>query len=76
MSKVTWTKKEQQAIAELEALAKRWPKSLKLFSWSSNLCIFKADSDGRDAYIASISGIRNDGGDPDDVNQSPDITYQ
>lgn len=75
MSKVTLTKKEQQAIAELEALAKRWPKSLKLFSWSGDLCIFKKDSDGRDAHITSISGIRNDGGDPDDVNQSPDITY-
>lgn len=76
MSKVTLTKKEQQAIAELDALAKRWPKTLKIFSWSGSLCIFKAGADGRDANIASISGIPNGGGDPDDVNQSPDITYK
>lgn len=77
MSEVVLTKKEQQAIAELNALAKRWPKSLKLFSWSGALCVFKQDSDGCDAVIEFIGGIPNGGGDPSsEVNQSPDIIYK
>lgn len=76
MAQVTLTKKEQQAIDELRALAKRWPKTLKLFSWSGSLCVFKTDSDGCEADVAAISGIPNDGGDPDDINQSPEIIYK
>ncbi|MGE6114268.1 hypothetical protein ACLHZ0_21140 [Aeromonas salmonicida] len=76
MAQVTLTKKEQQAIDELRSLAKRWPKTLKLFSWSGALCVFKTDSDGCAADVAAISGIPNDGGDPDDINQSPEIIYE
>ncbi|HDS1208407.1 TPA: hypothetical protein QDZ84_003446 [Shewanella algae] len=76
MPDVVLTKKEQQAIAELEKLAKKWPKTLKLFSWSSSLCVFKEDTNGTDCLVGSISGIPNDGGDPDDVNQYPEIEYK
>lgn len=76
MSKVVLTKKEQQAISELTELAKRWPKTLKLFSWSGTLCVFKKDADGRNANIDSISGIPNDGGDATDINQDPEIVYK
>lgn len=75
MAQVTLTKKEQRAIEELRALARRWPKTLQLFSWSGSLCVFKTDSDGCKADVAAISGIPNDGGDPDDINQSPEIIY-
>lgn len=76
MATVVLTKKEQQAISELKALAKRWPKTLTLFSWSSSLCVLKNDSDGCQAQIDSITGIPNDGGDPVDVNQRPDVIYK
>lgn len=70
------TKREEKAIADLEALAKRWPGSLTLFSWSGSLVVFKTDewqgrngaaSEWRDAneyIVASVGGIPNDGGDP------------
>jgi len=76
MSDITLTVKEQKAIKSLERLAKKWPISLQLFSWSGSLCILKKDSSGGDCYVAGISGIRNDGGDPDDVNQDAVIIYQ
>ena len=73
---VTITKKEQKAIAELESLAKRWPKSLPLFGWSGTLCVLKDIPDGRKGLITAIP-IFCDGGDPTDteVEQSPDIHY-
>jgi len=59
---------EQAAIRALERLAKRWPPSLKLFSWSGTLCVIRADAsllDNPDAQvITTIEGIPNDGGDP------------
>jgi hypothetical protein len=64
---------EQSAIASLRRLAKRWPKSLMLFSWSGSLCVVKLDEDGNsplhshdpcDHIICTIEGIGNDGGDP------------
>jgi len=57
------TKEEQRAIALLKQLAKKWPKSLELFSWSGSLVILK-EKNNRDAVIDQIIGISNDGGDP------------
>ena len=37
---------ETSAIASLERLAKRWPQSLMLFSWSGALCVIKLNEDG------------------------------
>jgi hypothetical protein len=78
MIQVTVTKKEQKAIKELESLAKRWPKTISLFSWSGSLYVTKNLPDDRFALIESIAGIPNDGGDPTDVEaeQSPDITWE
>jgi len=71
-SVVTLTKEEQKAIASLERLAKKWPKSLQLFSWSGSLEIIKDE-----AVVGSISGIPNDGGDPDgSIDQHAEIDYE
>lgn len=69
------TGEEVNAIRALERLAKRWPQSLKLVSWSGSLCVIRADVDflnrdrpgfvdPNDAVITTIEGIPNDGGDP------------
>lgn len=62
------TEEERKAIAALERLARRWPQSLKLFSWSGSLCVIRSDASLLDdpdaAVIAHIEGIPNDGGDP------------
>lgn len=65
-----------QAVAALKRLAKRWPKTLWLFSASGTLCVMEKTSDGQvamteesnssfvdpDFCIAEID-IENDGGD-------------
>jgi len=59
--------RERLAVAALQRLARRWPPSLKLFSWSGSLVIFDSDDDLSDAnrgVLATIVGIPNDGGDP------------
>lgn len=61
---ITVSKNEQKAIKELQSLAKRWPKTLGLFSFSGSLCVTKKLPDGRLADIQGIQGIFNDGGDP------------
>jgi hypothetical protein len=63
------TDEERRAIASLERLAKRWPQSLMLFSWSGTLCVMRNESpldsaDPNDLVITTIEGIPNDGGDP------------
>lgn len=69
------TDEERKAIASLKRLAKRWPASLTLFSWSGSLVIFKSDEwraaktdsndhDSNPYVVDHISGIPNDGGDP------------
>ena len=55
------TKDEKGAIKKLEKLAKEWPDSLMLFSWSGSLCVV-ARKDGE--VVATINGIPNDGGGP------------
>lgn len=63
---------EEKLIDSLKRLAKKWDKDGKdliLFSWSGHLVVAKmsADTTGHfeDAIVESISGITNDGGDPD-----------
>ena len=63
---ITITPEEAAAIRSLKRLARKWPKTLKLFSWSGSLVITKRNSNDIDAYIASVDGIPNDGGDPSD----------
>lgn len=67
------TDEEDKAIQSLERLAKKFPKTLSLFSWNGALCVCKAhpDDENDDDYeysmrvITAIPGIENDGGDPD-----------
>lgn len=69
------TSDEARAIRSLKRLAKRWPKSLYLFSASGTLLVVHADEnsgglphtrDGavdQDYIVDTIEGIPNDGGD-------------
>ena len=67
------TKKEQLAVNALKKVAKKWPKSLWLFSANGTLCIMKKDIDGHVAilptlgvdpdYVVDTIDIENDGGD-------------
>ena len=76
MAYVKITKEEQSAIRSLERLARKWPDSLRMFSWSGSLQITKEDSDGRQATVQGIIGINNDGGDPgDEINQDAEILW-
>lgn len=60
------TPEERKAVHDLARLANRWPKSLKLFSWSGALHVLKPGKGRtfRDADVEVIGGIPNDGGDP------------
>jgi len=73
MSAYRLLKKEQSVIDALHRIAKRWPKSLWLFSASGTLCVMRNKPDGsrgitrfgsydQDFAIDSID-ISNDGGD-------------
>lgn len=63
---------ERRAIASLKRLAKRWPKTLWLFT-NGDISILKCDEDGGRAHVgesidqsyvvATIVGILSDGGD-------------
>ena len=59
---------EITAIAKLKLLGEAWPKSLKLFSRSGSLVVLKPGEGRtiREATVAEIRGIPNDGGDPND----------
>ncbi|WCO67901.1 hypothetical protein PO878_04080 [Iamia majanohamensis] len=69
------TDEEEKAVRSLRRLAKKWPETLGLFSWSGSLCIVRLDEgvNGRygmpDAITPNVIGDRlpivNDGGDPD-----------
>lgn len=64
------TDEEQRAIDSLKRLAKRWPQTLKLYSWSGSLVVVSNDASLLDSYdpndliLDTIDGIPNDGGDP------------
>jgi hypothetical protein len=64
MSHVTITEEEVKAIRSLKRLAKKWPKSLRLFSWSGSLVVTKANNYNLQAIVTGIEGIPNDAGDP------------
>lgn len=66
MSMDRLTKAEARAISALQRLARSWPSTLTLFSWSGSLHVLKP-APGRtmaSASVARITGITNDGGDP------------
>lgn len=56
---------EREAIEDLKRLARRWPKSLMLFSNSGSLLVLDNDKEPptHDKAFAHIPGIPNDGGD-------------
>jgi hypothetical protein len=67
------TEEEKRAIAALQRIAKKWPKSLWLFSASGSLCVMRTLQGGEhaterhgeidpDYHLATID-IPNDGGD-------------
>jgi hypothetical protein len=72
------SKDEQKAIKSLEALGRKWPETLFLFSWSGSLHVMKHLEDGRLGDISHISGIPNDGGDPtyEEVDQYCKIEWE
>ena len=68
------TPEEQKAIASLKRIAKKWPKSLWLWSASGSLWVMRRGPDGErmqhpsksgvdQAYILASVDIPNDGGD-------------
>lgn len=70
------TDDERRAIATLQRLARRWPKSLWLFSASGQLNVMRLRQDGQRAlggdnapdaadpdYVLATIDIPNDGGD-------------
>jgi len=71
---VELTPEEKRAISSLKALAKRWPKSLWLFSASGLLKVIRCGENGEqvmmagegadpDYVVTTVHGIPNDGGD-------------
>ena len=68
---------EEKAISSLRRVAKKWPKSLWLFSASGSLCVMRSGPDGehvhvrggqgegmdKDYIVETIQNISNDGGD-------------
>jgi len=60
------TFKEDAAIRRLEKLAKTWPSTLSLQSWSGSLHVLKIQRGKTidECKVALIRGIPNDGGDP------------
>jgi hypothetical protein len=67
---ITITPEEAAAIRSLKRLARKWPNSLMLLSWSGSLHVTKRNSNDIDALIATILNIPNDGGDPDEFPSS------
>lgn len=73
MGELTPTAAEKAAISELRAIARRWPKTLWLFSASGTLCVMRRDPGGDPhhlqngsvdpAYVLATIAIPNDGGD-------------
>ncbi len=67
--KPTLTQAEKKAIAALQQLADEWPKSLMLFSQAGSLEVLKVPTGEPPLMrhsVATITGIRNDGGDQDE----------
>lgn len=67
-----WTEKERGAIRRFRLLAKTWPQSLMLYSWSGMLLVLHTTDYANQDHVSfddmasiTIFGIPNDGGDPD-----------
>lgn len=59
------TGEEAAAVRSLRRLAKRWPRSLRLFAWNGSLRVMDSSmAPGEDAVVADVRGIPCDGGDP------------
>lgn len=71
---VSLTAEESAAIRALRRLAKKWPRTLTLFSWSGSLKVLKpgARRTYEESDVATITGIVNDGGDPFSFEECPD----
>jgi hypothetical protein len=73
VSDLKLTREEHAAIATLERLAKRWPKSLWLFSANGELNVMRYAADGQrgvepnggidQTFSVATIDINNDGGD-------------
>ena len=71
--KIDLNDEEKKAIRALKRVAKKWPKSLWLFSASGSLCVMKKGPDGNcvmtpgggvdQNYLVDSIYISNDGGD-------------
>lgn len=63
----TLTRQEASAVKQLEKLARSWPKTLRLQSWSGALHVLKVGKGMTidECKVTVIHGIPNDGGDPD-----------
>lgn len=73
MEALDLTPEERRAITTLKRLAKRWPRTLWLYSASGSLCVVRYAENGERAhkkgggvdpsYVADTIDIPNDGGD-------------
>lgn len=72
MSEGNITEEERKAIASLQRLAKRWPRSLRLVSMGGELSVVHSNderffsddtAERQEAVIGDIRGIPNTGGD-------------
>ena len=73
MCEIVLTEKEKAAIRALDSLAKKWPKTLWLFSASGSLKVMRCGPNGEqmvgefggmdDDYVVATINIPNDGGD-------------
>lgn len=70
---VKLTAEEEKAIASLKALARKWPKSLWLFSASGTLSIMKCGPGGKRMYCEARGGATGGGVDPAYHVDSADI---
>jgi hypothetical protein len=77
MNIVTLTTDEVRAINSLKRLAKKWPRSLRLFSHAGTLIVTKANRHNVQATVSFIEGIPNDGGDPgeDELDQFAGVEW-
>ena len=73
MSHIEITDEEARAIHSLKRLAKKWPQSLKLFSWSGSLKVTKLNNNRILSVVVDIEDIPNDGGDPSHTPDEDDL---
>lgn len=69
------TVREKTAIKALQRLARRWPESLALISWSGSLYVVPVDEmdEPHEKRCVPIYGVTNDGGDPNPNLEDDDL---